>query len=197
MSVESLTCPLTSASRRNFSTFLLLISLVAASISNLSAQEEPFPVNWEGTWSGKLEIYYQNQLRQSVPMELSIRPIDSMRWEYQTIYSPSKNPVEKAYELVAQSPERGQYIIDEKNGILLQAQYQEGCLYSAFEVMGNHLQSRICLRDGNLHYEIVSGPASPAKTTGDVVMGSDTIPPVQVFSRPSVQRAILKKVTSP
>jgi len=197
MSVKHFACLLPHALRINLLTYPLLFMLLATAISNMLGQEEPFPMNWEGTWSGKLEIYYQNQLRQSVPMELSIRPIDSMRWEYQTIYSPSKNPVEKAYELVAQSPERGQYIIDEKNGILLQAQYQEGCLYSAFEVMGNHLQSRICLRDGNLHYEIVSGPASPAKTTGDVVMGSDTIPPVQVFSRPSVQRAILKKVTSP
>jgi hypothetical protein len=175
-----------------------LIALIAVQFSmNLSAQSDSFPTNWEGDWIGTLEIYAQNKKRQEVPMQISIQAIDSNRWQYLTLYSPSKNPLEKAYELQAVAPDLGQYVIDEKNGIIIDAQYQGDCLYSAFEVMGNYLQSRMCYLGHELHYEITSGPASPKKTTGDTIIGSDTIPPVQVFSRPSVQRAILKKVSSP
>ena len=176
--------------RASISFFLLLL---AGSLSHLCGQEEPFPENWEGTWSGTLEIYVQNQRRQTVPMELSIRSIDSTRWEYLTVYNPSGKGVVKAYELVSLDPKTGKYAIDERNGIVLAAQYQNGCLYSAFEVMGSYLQSRTCLLDSTLHYEIISGPEKASHTVGDTIIGSDTIPSVQVFARPSVQRAILKK----
>ena len=192
MRTESFAYVLRNFLRHNAKSISFLLMLGAAGLGHLFGQEQPFPKNWEGKWTGTLEIYYQNQLRQAVPMELSIRSIDSIRWEYLTVYSPSENPVRKAYELIAQSPERGQYIIDEKNGILLNAQFQGECLYSAFEVMGNHLQSRICLLNGKLHYEITSGPASPHKTTGDTIIESDTIPPVQVFALSTVQRAVLQ-----
>jgi len=171
--------------------FLLVIG--GAGLSHLCGQEEQFPNHWEGKWTGTLEIYYQNQLRQAIPMELTIRSIDSTRWEYLTVYDPLENPVRKAYELIARNQERGQYIIDEKNGILLDAQFQNGCLYSAFEVMGSYLQSRTCMTDSELHYEIISGPKKASHVVGDTIIGTDTIPPIQIFSRPSVQRGILKK----
>lgn len=194
MLIKSFALSLWCALRLYLISFPFLLLLLVASMSHLRGQEEHFPANWEGTWAGTLEIYYQNQLRQTVPMELTIRPIDSTHWEYLTVYNPSENPMIKAYELLAIKPKTGKYSIDERNGIVLAAQFQDGCLYSAFEVMGNYLQSRTCLLDSALHYEIISGPETASHTVGDTIIGSDTIPPVQVFARPSVQRAILKKV---
>jgi hypothetical protein len=193
MRINSFALSLGCALRFYLKSFSFLLLLLAGSLSPLCGQEKAFPENWEGAWSGTLEIFHQNRLRQTVPMELSIRPVDSTRWEYLTVYNPSGKGVVKAYELISLDPTKGKYAIDERNGIVLDAQYQNGCLYSSFTVMGSYLQSRTCLLDSALHYEIISGPEKASHTVGDTIIDTDTIPPVQVFARPSVQRAILSK----
>ena len=97
----------------------------------------------------------------------------------------------REYTLLVLNDSLGHYAVDEHNGILLDAYYMDDCLYSVFAGMGSQLQSRVCLEDDRLNYEISSFFEEPIRTSGDTIIDTDTIPPIQSFEVYSLMRAQL------
>ena len=153
------------------------------------ALAQSFPADWEGTWEGDLKIFQANQEVQRVNMALQIEPISDSVWTWVIQYGPEETG-RRDYQLLRVNQATGHYAIDEKNGILLDAYYQAGTLYSRFSVMKGLLTSRIQWVDGTLSYEIISGPLEPVAETGGT---SEEVPPVQSYGIPTLQRAILTR----
>ena len=163
--------------------------------TTLSPKELNFPEDWQGAWSGNLEIYTLTGLAQQVPMQLEIYPIDSSEnWTWNIVYGPDRETGLRAYELVPVDPEKGLYAIDEQNSIRLEAYLLGGQLVQRFEVMGNLLVTTTQLiKPNTLRWEILSGKLDPVSTTGDQVVEGDTIPPVRGYPVGVRQTATLKR----
>ncbi|MEM9984268.1 MAG: hypothetical protein AAF804_04170 [Bacteroidota bacterium] len=170
-----------------FLAFIHFLSLPA------QTQAQVLPPAWEGTWGGTVYIWSYNVNTDSFPMSLEITPLDS-GWNFVINYQRDKNqPDLREYELRSVDPSTYHFAIDEKNSIILDAYLNDNCLYTVFSGMGSELQSRMCLSDGGLEYEITSVLSEPTRISGDQVMGSDTIPEIMSYDLYHVMKARLKK----
>ncbi len=101
-----------------------------------------FPDDWLGFWEGDLHIYDEMGLQQSLPMALdnSITGVKG-QFTWAIIYGTDSIAGRRDYLLKEVDKNKGHYMVDEKNGILLDAYLIDNELVSVFEVMGNSLTS--------------------------------------------------------
>lgn len=146
--------------KRNFLVGILISFLMFISVTivaNAALSGNSFPQNWQGTWSG---IMYDRTVQgksQIVPMTLRIKPLsqNSKRYTWQIIYGTGPKKIVRNYELVAKNQDAGNFVIDEKDGTLIDVWWLGNKLYSQFRV-GNRLLSTQCqLQDHRLHYELI------------------------------------------
>lgn len=106
---------------------LLVLALVPTANPGL-------PADWHGRWTGTLKITPVEGKEQAMPMELTIEPIkDSKNYRWQIIYGEGKKAPVRDYELVPQE-NANHFVIDEKNGVLIDAVLVGGVLHSQFQV---------------------------------------------------------------
>jgi hypothetical protein len=154
-----------------------------------------FPDDWLGIWEGTLDIYKNQKIVQSVPMRLEHLKTDSSGvYIWAIIYGEDKVNGRRSYELKPKDISKGHYVVDEKNGILLDGYVFANKYISNFEVMGNQLTS-IYERNGDyLIFEIIVNTTAPIQITGNVkTEGEETIPEVKSFQITGYQTATLKK----
>lgn len=153
-----------------------------------------FPQNWEGRYIGMLQIFKagQSKAARKIEMELIIKQIslDSNRYEWQIIYGTDKVKGLREYELIVKNRDKGLYIIDERNSILLDAFLVNGKLISRFSVAGNLITATYEKEGDYIHFEILSGKEKVDAYTG----GKEAIPEVGNYSIAVRQTARLKKV---
>ena len=155
-----------------------------------------FPDDWLGIWEGTLDIYKNQQIVQSVPMRLEHLASDSAGvYIWAITYGEDTVSGRRPYELRTKDVSKGHYIVDEKNGILIDGFVFGNKYISHFEVMGNQLTS-IYERSGNqLIFEIIVNKTNPSSTSGNIKTdGNETIPEVKSFPFTGYQKAILKKI---
>lgn len=171
---------------------LLCAFLSLLFLNPLVAQE--FPRGWQGKWSGEVEVWSPGKQQDAFPMSLDIQPTDTS-WTYTIFYDHNKLPAPdvRPYSIVILNDSLQHFAIDEHNDILLDAYYLDNCLYSVFAGMGSQLQSRVCHEGDHLEYEITSFYEDAVRTSGDTVIGTDTIPPIQSYQVYSVMKAHLVK----
>ena len=171
-----------------------LIILFTASMCNLQAQDSSFPSDWIGLWAGNLEIYSGLTLVNSIPMTLAINPLDTVgNYTYHITYGEDEDAL-RPYILRTVDAAKGQYVLDEDNGILINMFLLGNTLVSSFEVQNSFLQTRSYLENSFLHYEIIAGTFTADLISGDTIIGSDTIPPVQSFPLGVLQKAELSRI---
>lgn len=135
----------------------LLMLLCVGTITNTALSANSFPQNWQGTWSG---IMYDRTVQgksQIVPMTLRIKPLSQnpRRYTWQITYGTGAKKIVRNYELVAKNQDAGNFVIDEKDGTIIDIWWLSNKLYSQFRV-GNRLISTQCqLQNNRLHYELV------------------------------------------
>ena len=101
------------------STYIFLSSICM----NLYAQEY-FADKCEGKWKGTMYIYGKGQIRDSVPVELTVQKTSlPLTWVWKTNYLSNKNPIEKNYKLVLKDTASQTYLIDEGEGVELWSYY--------------------------------------------------------------------------
>lgn len=176
--------------KRNYCLFILLF----ISFSQVSfGQEYQFPKDYLGHWTGELEIYNNEGLTQKLPMELILEPIDSISYTWSLIYGEDKVKGLRAYKLIELNKEIGHFEVDENNSIVLDGYFLGHKFYQQYEVMGNFITLSLERVNKQLNFEIIMCKFDPVRTTGDQIIESDTIPPVQNFGVRISQYAVLKK----
>lgn len=116
-------------------TFLLFLSI------NLNAQEKKvnFPNDYLGVYKGKLSITSVRGA-QEIDMEFHLlKTDDEKKYQYTIVYIFDGNRQERKYTLIEKDSEKGKYVVDENNGIILDAQLFGSSLYFMFEVNGTIL----------------------------------------------------------
>lgn len=167
-------------------TFLLLFT-------SLSIKSQIIPVEWEGIWHGTVDIWSYNVKTDSFPMSLEITPQDSV-WNFVISYKKDVNkPDIRRYELIVVDKSKFHLAIDEKNTIILDSYFNDNCLYTKFGGMGSDLQTRICMSERCLEYEITSNLSDPIRVSGDEIVNSDTIPEIRSYDLYHIMKARLIK----
>lgn len=132
----------------------LLFGLCLLLSTQLQAQKT-FPEQCIGVWEGTMYIYGGGQLRDSVRVQHTVKPIDKTSWTWKTDYLSEKLPMTKDYILRQQEP--SVYVVDEGQNITIPMRQAGNKLYSVFEVQGILLTSSYELKNGQLIFEVISG----------------------------------------
>lgn len=151
--------------------------------TNQSA-EQTFPDSWVGTWRGKLNIVGGSYDGQVVDMSLQIAPLpDTPRYTWTIRYG--EEPA-RQYELLPVDAAQGHWVVDEKNGILIDSYLMDGVFLSQFDVYTNRVTARYEEKDGDLEVEMHTFSREPVRRSGP---DGD----VAAFDLRSLHRARLKR----
>jgi len=153
------------------------------------AHAQDFPKDYFGIYKGDLQM--QSAMgKQVIPMEFHLLPTDSIgRYKYILVYGDGERRQERLYFLVEKDKDKGRYVIDEDNGILLEASYFGNKLYCLFEVSGNLLTTFITFEEESLNFEITVAKLENPLETKDLEEGIPVIS-YPIFTR---QWAVLIK----
>lgn len=153
--------------------FALLVAGLAISGSAM-AQGTPLPEEWHGLWRGDLPIPAGG----TIPMSLEVEPLESgegVTWRI------TYGEQVRDYEMLP-GDEPGRHIIDEKNGVLLDARVEDDVIYSAFDVGDTMLVARFELVDAGLRYEFLTFSQSRARLNsvgeGDALLAVRSLWPI-------------------
>lgn len=159
---------------------------------SLHAGAQQFPNDFAAHWKGELKWYRDASAEpRVVPMQLIIQPADSGCYSWQLIYG-DRSDDNRPYLLKPVDSAAGHWIIDERNGIILDQYWKGGRLTGAFTVQNSTIVNTYYLQDSTLVAEFYAMGSKAVNTTGG---GSEEIPPVDSYSINSFQRAVLKKKT--
>jgi hypothetical protein len=149
-----------------------------------------FPNSWVGKWKGNMTWFQGLQQRQGVQMELHILPADSTdQYTWRIIYGTGGQD-NRPYILKPFNKERGHWLIDERNSIVLD-QFLIGSRFcGTFTVEGNTSMNCYELQGDSILVEFYNFQEKPIVITGG---GDSTVPKVKTYGMRSHQRAILKR----
>ncbi len=164
--------------------FFYIVSFLT--FGQIFSQENIFPDDFLGNYKGKLEIVNAKG-KQEIDMEFHFTKTDTIgTYKYVLVY----NNQPRNYFLIEKDKANGQYIIDENNGILLQASVFDNGIFSMFEVNGSLITTTEKFYDNYMDFEIMFTNTNKVETTGK---GTEEIPTVKVYPFLGKQRARLLK----
>ena len=163
---------------------LLWLFFFTLTTSFLLSAQTSFPERCEGTWEGMMHIYRQGQLVDSVQIIFTAAQTEEANtWTWKTQYISEKYPMTKDYQLKIDDSEKGYYLLDEGDGVVLRDYGFGDKIYSVFEVQGILLTSSYELQGDHLIFEVSSGKKiAPAE--GQQVIN---------YSVDNLQRVVLSK----
>ena len=117
-----------------------------------------------------MHIYRQGQIADSVQIIFTVEKADEANtWTWKTQYISEKYPMTKDYQLKIEDPEKGYYLLDEGDGIVLRDYGFGDKIYSVFEVQGILLTSSYELKGDHLIFEVSSGKKIAPKEGQQVI----------------------------
>lgn len=157
------------------------------SMPPLLAGSSEIPESWHGHWSGPLIYVTTDGSSKTLTMDLVIRaePVQGrLDWTIRYEGQPARR-----YEMILLNAQRGHYLLDERNGILIDHFFLDGTLHSEFEVSGNRISTTLKMRDGKLVQEMSTYAAYRNVRRS----GGGPVPVVSAYQLLSSQRAVLEK----
>ena len=174
---------------------LLLVSFIFLPVSILAQdnQSKVFPEDFLGVYKGELTISNPKGV-QKIDMEFHLKQTDSIGiYQYTLVYIDGDNRQERLYKLVTIDADKGEFVVDENNGILLDAKWVDNTLYSMFEVQNNILTTKETFFDNHMVFEITFANVLKPNTSG--TNGESSIG-VKSYPITVVQKARLDKVVN-
>ena len=171
-----------------FIVWLLLFGLCFSAFSQNDTLK--FPQDFYGTYKGDLHIINANG-KQTIGMEFIMKAGDSIgKHQYTLVYIFNSERQERKYTLIEKDVAKGTYVVDENNGILLDAKLVDNTLYFMFEVQNNIITTTESFYKDAMDFEITF-----SDTKQKVSSGTEGENAIQVTSYPigGIQKAHLIK----
>ncbi|MCE1164698.1 MAG: hypothetical protein LWX07_04755 [Bacteroidetes bacterium] len=166
---------------------LIILTFAAFAVSSAQNYHEFKEDNWLGTWKGTLNIIYPSS-SQSVPMTLEVSKTETPgKYTWKTVYGESPKTLEKKYFIYAKDAEKGQWILDENNNILIDIYLADNVMYTIFEVKGALLNSVYTNSGNSIVFEVLSAKSDTPVVTGQ---GNEEVKSYPVYV---LQKAVLTK----
>lgn len=143
-----------------------------------------------GVYKGDLKIISKNG-GDSIPMELHLLPTDiKNEYKYTLVYIVNGERQERLYTLKRVDAAKGIYVLDENNGITIDAVAWDNKLYMMFEVQGSLLTTQLTFEGDQMIFEITFTRKNTANKSA-----TNEEKPTEVLSYPitTIQKGVLKK----
>ena len=152
--------------------------------------DNTFPQSFIGFWKGQLQWMVAGKPTQQFNMQLIIQPLDSAGlYTWQIIYGDSTID-NRPYILKPVDAAKGNWIIDEKNGIVLNSYVHGNAIHGAFTVQGKTIVDNYRVEKDQLFVEFFSFNLKDKKRSGK---GTESTPFVDSYKMGSYQMGILVK----
>lgn len=176
-------------------TILILVHCLFFSLSiwGQKTKQKAFPEDWSGIWKGEMVNYDSAGVKMRFPMQLHILPTDSShKWTWKIVYAMKDRPKdERSYQLIIKDKNKGYYAIDEKDGIVLDAFYLNGKLFSNFAIGDDEIMAIYYLEGDTLIDEMMATSTKSYHISGGIGVN---VPFVSSFLVNGYFRAELKRV---
>lgn len=171
---------------------LLTLCLIVAGYAYAQHNNISFPGNFIGHWKGKLNWVRAGKPFQQFTMQLKIRASDDSAgmYEWHISYGDSSKD-ERSYLLKPIDIKNNHWIIDERNGIVLDNYIAGHCLQGSFTVAGNTILNNYCIENGKMKVEFFVIKLGDKKSSGK---GTDDSPLVDSYRMSGYQYGMLDKV---
>lgn len=182
--------------KRNFNKtilkILILLIFIIFSVFQVNAQNTDLPDSWNGIWKGETKIEFANGKTENVGVELEIKPFENnpgKQWKITYVFSDRKEV--RNYEIKTSGKSANHFVIDEKNGFLIDNFLIGNTLLSQFLINGNIVTTRFSLENKKISIELIMFDSKNVRNT-KLTDGKFEIFSYQIKY---VQRGILKAVS--
>lgn len=149
--------------------------------------------DWHGRWQGEVSTVDGTGKSTPFQMELNIQPTENPEiLEWSIIYDGTAGRSVRPYQLHVVNAKRGQYVIDEQNGIRLSATLLGDAVCFHFSTGGSRIWGTYGLDSAakQIKFELFVGSEDEESDTG-----GGTVPIVRTLPPQSRQTAILHRVS--
>ncbi len=123
------------------------------SAANVAAD---FPAAWNGVWKGLTVNVAADGKREEIPMELHVLPLSQGRaHSWKILYGKDAAQTTRPYEIMPVDGDPNRFVVDEKNGLLIDNQLVGSVLYSQFMVTTNLVTTRFELKGDEMRVELL------------------------------------------
>lgn len=149
--------------------YLLICILILTTVTTVNAQTTLEA--WEGDYSGQMIIGFTNRPNDSLDVTFEFKPIkDDSVWSYKLVFnSETYGKIVKDYEVHRVGDSEKDFLMDEKDGIIIEMSLLDGCFYDLFEVMDNYISSTLCKNGDDLRFDLFMS----SKKTGTVTSSEE------------------------
>jgi hypothetical protein len=152
-------------SRKLYGLIVILVHALIMQAQQTTDNNLAFPDDYLGKYKGILHVTNPKG-RSELPMEFHLLKTTSPdTFVYKIVYVMDGVAQNRDYTLISINSENGDFLIDENNGILLDAKFVDSTLYSLFEVEDNLLTSSLRFNKGYLDFEITFSKRSNMRTS--------------------------------
>jgi hypothetical protein len=161
-----------------------------ASTAHAAQRSIGFPASFSGRWKGKLLWMVSGKPAQEVGMQLIVLPADTAgHFTWQIIYGDNGKD-NRPYLLKPIDTASGHWVVDERNGIVLDSYVHGNALHGAFTVQGNTIVDNYKVMGNAMEVEFFSIRQNDKRTSGN---GTDDSPTVDSYRISSYQTGKLIK----
>jgi hypothetical protein len=160
-------------------------------VTTFPISKTTFPQSFIGNWKGRLQWMVAGKPTQTFTMQLRIQPTDSAnQFTWQIIYGDDSKD-NRPYILKPVDTTKGHWIIDEKNGIILDSYVHGNAMHGAFTVQDNTIVDNYTIENGKMKVEFFSIRLEDKKQSGK---GTEETPFVYSYRISSYQTGVLTRV---
>ncbi|MBP6430319.1 MAG: hypothetical protein KA319_00955 [Ferruginibacter sp.] len=157
----------------------------------LAQKNKTFPQQFIGKWKGELQWMVAGKPTQKFKMQLNILPTDSAnQYTWQIIYGGAGKD-NRPYILKPIDTAKGHWIVDERDGIILDSYVHGNCIHGAFTVQNNTIVDNYCVTGNKMTVEFFSIKLVDKKQSGK---GTNEVPFVDSYRVGSYQTGVLTKL---
>ncbi len=157
---------------------LMFVSCASAQDLKIENDSLQFPQDFYGFYKGDLHMTTSKGNR-TIGMEFHLNPTDSIgKYQYMLVYIMNGERQERKYNLITKDASKGEYIVDENNGILLDAKLIDNTIYSMFEVSESIITTTERFYKGAMDFEITFSDKKK------IISGTEDEEPTEVISYP-------------
>ncbi len=145
---------------------LIVIFVLITSISFAQNKNTFNEKDWLGNWKGTLLIIVAGKSSE-VKMYLTIAKTDTpQKYSWKTTYGEGAKMIEKNYYMIAKDLERGEWLLDEENTILIDFFFGDNQFHSFFEIQDILLSTRYVSANDKIFVEVLSSQKAKSNKSG-------------------------------
>lgn len=175
---------------------ILLCLLVMISVISVKAQS--VLESWEGTYEGDMVVGFDDKANDSVYVLFQMLPIEAdSSWSYRMTYiSDEFGHIVKDYVIRRVGNSTVDFLLDEKDGIVIEMSLMNNCFYDMFEVMGNLYATTLRKIGDELHFDLFTASKNQGTLTKSEVDENGDVYEVTSYKPSLHQTVMLKRIAT-